>query len=287
MRQISADSHGDRRTHTDESAPVFGSILCGIDGSRQSFEAARQAAVLATGGATLRLLAVTYEIGTGSTAIALLSRRRAVEALERARLAARDLGVRAEVEAVEATQASARLLEDAAARDLLVIGISGRSRLGGILVGRTAAAALHRAPIPVLVARRPPAAQFPQSILLATDGAPSSRPAAALAAALARRHDARLSIVAAESRDATHRHELARQAADAFAATGCEPVIIDALGRPHTAIARAAAEVGASLVITGSRGLTGVASLRSVSERVAECAPCSVLVTRTAGTTLG
>jgi nucleotide-binding universal stress UspA family protein len=267
----------------DPSAPVFVSILCGVDGSRQSFEAARQAAVLATAGAALSLLAVTWEAGTGPTATALLSRRRALEALEHARTEARELGVRAEVEAVAAPEASTRLFDAARDNDLLVLGVSERSRAGGILIGRTAAAALHRAPVPVLIARRPPAAPFPHSILLATDGSAASRPAAELAAALARRHDARLTVVAGAGRDAAQRHELAQEAATIFAASGCEPVIIDARGKPHTAIARAAGEVGASLVITGSRGLMGVAALRSVSERVGECAPCSVLVVRPRG----
>jgi nucleotide-binding universal stress UspA family protein len=228
---------------------------------------------------------VSWEVGTGPTATALLSRRRAMEALERAGIAARELGVTAEVEAVDAREASGRLLEAARDHDLLVVGTSGHSRLGGILIGRTAAAALHRAPVPVLVARRPPAAPFPKSILLATDGSSVSRPAVELAAALACRHDARLTVVAGAGRAAAHRRELARQAADLFAATGCEPVIVDARGKPHVAIAQAAEEVGASLVITGSRGFTGIAALRSVSERVGESAACSVLVARSAGAT--
>ena len=33
------------------SVPIFDSIVCGVDGSRPSLEAARQAAVLAGGGA--------------------------------------------------------------------------------------------------------------------------------------------------------------------------------------------------------------------------------------------
>jgi nucleotide-binding universal stress UspA family protein len=254
MRQSALDSdpapQADRR-------PVFASILCGVDGSRQSAEAARQAAILATDGATLSLLAVTWEAGAGPTATAVLSPRRALEALERARIAARRLGLRPEVEAVGASDASARLLEAARDHDLLVLGVSKRSRLGGILIGRTAAAALHRSPVPVLVARRPPAAPFPSSILLATDGSATSRSAAELATTLARRHDARLTVVSGAARDAARPR-----------------------GKPHLAIARAADEIGASLVITGSRGPAGLSALRSVSERVGECARCSVLVVR-------
>lgn len=274
----------DASRSTDDGAarPAFVSILCGVDGSRQSREAARQAAVLAADGAALRLLAVSWEAGVGPTATALLSRRRAVEGLERARIAARDLGVRAQTEVVSAADAGPRLLDAAAAHDLLVVGVSERSRVGGILIGRAAAAALHRATVPVLVARRPPAAAFPRSILLATDGSESSNGAVELAALLARRHDARLTVIAGSAQTAVRRHELARQAAGLFAATTCEPLIIDTVGKPHVAIARAAEEIGASLVITGSRGLTGIAALRSVSERVGEYAPCSVLVVRPA-----
>lgn len=54
----------------------------------------------------------------------------------------------------------------------------------------------------------------------------------------------------------------------------------DPASRPHHAIASCAASEHASLVITGSRGMTFVAGLRSVSERVAQSAACSVLVIR-------
>ena len=57
------------------------------------------------------------------------------------------------------------------------------------------------------------------------------------------------------------------------------------LGEPgpaHRAITAAARDFGASLVVMGSRGLTGAAALKSVSERVAHGAPCSVLVVRPA-----
>jgi len=42
---------------------VFGSILCGIDGSRPSLEAARQAAILAGSDTALTYAAVTGEQG--------------------------------------------------------------------------------------------------------------------------------------------------------------------------------------------------------------------------------
>jgi nucleotide-binding universal stress UspA family protein len=69
-------------------------------------------------------------------------------------------------------------------------------------------------------------------------------------------------------------------AAQVMAATGTEPVILDAPGRPHRAVADAARDFDASLVITGSRSMKGLAALGSVSERIAHAAPCSVLVVR-------
>jgi nucleotide-binding universal stress UspA family protein len=67
-----------------------------------------------------------------------------------------------------------------------------------------------------------------------------------------------------------------------MAATGTEPVILDAPGHLPGAVADAARDFNAALVITGSRRLTGLPALRSVSERIAHDAPCSVLVVRSA-----
>jgi nucleotide-binding universal stress UspA family protein len=75
---------------------------------------------------------------------------------------------------------------------------------------------------------------------------------------------------------------LAEEAAAVLAATGSEPVILDEYGSPHRAVAAAAAELGTTLVVCGSRGLHGIAALRSTSERIAHAAPCSVLVMRPA-----
>ena len=76
------------------------------------------------------------------------------------------------------------------------------------------------------------------------------------------------------------RRGLAEHAAQIRATTGTEPVTLEAPGPPHRAVARAAREFEAALVVTGSRGLTGVSAVRSVSERIAYAAPCSVLVVR-------
>jgi nucleotide-binding universal stress UspA family protein len=263
------------------SAPVFPSILCGIDGTRSSYEAARQAALLAGDGAALTYLAVTWEVGYGPTAVALLSRRHAADALARARDVARELGIVPELVEVEGEYAALRLTEEARGHDLLAIGIHSRSRAGGILVGTAASTVIHRSPVPVLLARRPRGGDdVPASILLAVDGTPASRAAAELTARLAHRHESRVAIIAPQDHDAGLRHELAAEAAELLAATGREPLILDEHGPAHTCVPLAAADLGASLVVLGSRGLTGVKALRSASERIAHAAPCSVLVVR-------
>ena len=277
----------DADTQLTQAAPAFASIICGVDGSRPSFEAARQAAALAGDAASLTYVAVSWEQGHGATAVATLSHARGDDALRRVREASRDLPIKPTFVRVEDANAARRLMQLATRYDLLVLGIHIHSRLPGILVGDTAATAVHRSPVPVLVARRPPAdAEFPRHILLAVDGSPSSHVATEAAARIARQHGSRVAIIADPGRDPAHRRALAEHAETILAATGTEPVMLDEHGAPHRAIAAAATELGCSLVVCGSRGLHGLAALGSVSERIADAAPCSVLMMRprTAGT---
>ena len=70
------------------------------------------------------------------------------------------------------------------------------------------------------------------------------------------------------------------QIAAATQAIGVAPAILEDAGDPRQRIVELARAKGASLLIMGSRGLGGVRTLGSVSERVAHEAPCSVLVSR-------
>ncbi|HET9738351.1 MAG TPA: universal stress protein [Solirubrobacteraceae bacterium] len=263
---------------------MYSYILCGVDGSRPSQEAARQAAVLAGEDAALIYVAVSWEQGVGASAVATLSHKHAQECLRRARDEARELGVRTPIAMEEEGDDPAkRLMELAGGHDLLVLGMRGHSRAGGIMVGSAASAALHRSPVPVLVARRPPeGVDFPSRILLASDGTTGSDAATDHAAQLAARFGSHVAMVAAGDHEAPVRRVLAEQATRIMALTGAEPVILDRPGPPHRAVAEAARDFDASLVVTGSRGLTGVAALKSASERIAHAAPCSVLVVRPA-----
>lgn len=253
---------------TAKARPTFASILCGVDGSDPSFEAARQAAVLAGDGAALSYVAVGTE-------------QAASGCLRRARDEALALGVEASVVEDYTDEPEARLLGLAHGKDLLVVGIASHSRAGGIVLNSVATALLHRSPVPVLVARRPPDdTTFPARILLASDGTPMSDAAAELTARLAARHGAHVGIVGAVDHEAPFRPGLAEHAAQIKEATGVVPTTLAAPGAPHHAVGAAAREFGAALIVTGSRGLTGAAAIGSVSERVAHDAPCSVLVVR-------
>jgi nucleotide-binding universal stress UspA family protein len=261
--------------------PTFASIVCGVDGSRSSQEAARQAALLTDPGAALAYVAVSWETGVGANAQATITHAHAREYLRAARDAARELGVAAEVVDEHAEDAGPQLLASSAKQDLLVVGIDSHSRAGGIMIGSVATAALHHAHIPVLVARRPPeGVDFPARIVVATDGTPMADAAVEMTARLAARHGSHVGIVGARDGAAPFRPGLAEHATQIFLATGTEPVFLDAAGAPHHAVATAADDFDASLVVTGSRGLSGLPAVRSVSERIAHAAPCSVLVVR-------
>ena len=66
-----------------QARPTFASIVCGVDGSRPSFEAARQAALLTDDGANVAYVAMSWEQGTGASAVATLSHEHARDALRR------------------------------------------------------------------------------------------------------------------------------------------------------------------------------------------------------------
>ena len=110
---------------------------------------------------------------------------------------------------------------------------------------------------------------FPRSIVVGIDGSPESAYAFEVAAELSARFDARLWNVVAHGGKGVDR-------ARAEEIVGYRHE--DLQDHPVDALVAAAAE--ADLLVVGSRGLHGVRSLGSVSERVAHRAGCSVLVAR-------
>lgn len=277
------------KTHDDAAArpaadlPASTRVICGIDASRADPTAVRGACALAGPRGHVALVCVAYHTGAGHNAQATITEARATAALERGMWQAREAGAAASVYLIRSPDASGALLRAAADGDLLVVGSHGGSRAGGIMLGGVATTALHRATVPVLVARPWPEDREPP-ILVASDGRSGSDDACALAAGVAVRTSAPVTLfTAGEDRDDEARHALARQTVELAEATGSEPTVVTGRGRPADAIVEAAAASGCSLIVVGSSGRTGVRALGSVSERVAHRARCSVLVARPKG----
>lgn len=191
------------------------------------------------------------------------------------------------------------------AADIVVIGSSGRSGLGRAMLGSVSDHVLRNAPCPVLVSRgEQSAADGP--ILVGTDGSEAAVHAAAVGVALL----APAAVVAAtispmfrqpvpydgslEEHIIATDDELAQiHAARESEATVALDATIDAIGRvdverrvaegkPADTLCEIATELGARVIVIGSRGRNVVARafLGSVSDHIVRNAPCPVLVDR-------
>lgn len=175
---------------------------------------------------------------------------RIVSDREGAPLAAR-LGNPVVVDEEDEHRLADRMLEEIGRVDatLAVVGSRGHSRPVGIALGSVTTTIVHEAPCSVLVARDvEDPSRWPRTIVAGDDGSSHSREAVALARELADRFDARLYVITARDAD------------------------------PVTVLDEESQD--ADLVVVGSRGLTGIHALGSVSERVAHEARCPVLVVR-------
>jgi nucleotide-binding universal stress UspA family protein len=251
-------------------------VVCGIDASRADANAVREACALAGPDGLVALVCIRYTIGAGATAQTTITPARATTALERAMKQARTAGVRASAYLLRSAHVSDALLRAAADGDVLVVGTHGGSRAGGIALGSVTTNALHRATVPVLVARSAPSTPD-APILVASDGSPRSDVACALAGIVSERTGAQVELMTSDP-DATE--ALDREAVELTETLGRRPGIQVADGDPVDAILTAASDSGCRLLVVGSSGRTGLKALGSVSERVAHRAPCSVLVAR-------
>ena len=276
------------RAPHDTTAPArtvpvpFPRIVCGVNGTRSSAAALERAIELAGDGGAIEFAAFTDARGTGPTLMAGTGIARARHALDAARQVAAEAGVRATTECRHHSEPRRALLDCAADRDLLVVGAHPGSRAGGIMLGSTATLALHESAVPVLIARSAPMGRgLGEHVLLATTGSGSERRTAAIAAEVAARAGGSVTLLHMEGPEGSDiRHELALEAADVEEIMGLDPVVVTMRGHGPDPIVRSATELGATLVVVGSRGLSGMRALSSVSERVGAAAPCSVLVLR-------
>jgi nucleotide-binding universal stress UspA family protein len=258
---------------TQNAIEIFDRVLCGVDGTPESLEAARQAERLRAADGVLCLAAVAdmniaVHAGWATSGVVEELDAKARDALHRAidevhpastQLRAGNV-VPCLLDEIEQTNAT-----------LVAVGPRGHSRAAGMLVGGVASELLHRAPCSVLFARKPRFGAFPLSILTGVDGSPQSLAAAAAAQALAERFLAEHIVVASTGGKGVDLDQVKQLFPDA---------VVDP-GRPVKALADLSNEV--DLLVVGSRGLHGPRALGSVSERAAHQAACSVLVVRNPG----
>jgi nucleotide-binding universal stress UspA family protein len=157
---------------------------------------------------------------------------------------------------------------------LAVVGCRGHSRAVGIALGSVTTFLLHEAPCSVLVARERRANGAngcAGPVVVGVDGSAESVGALEAANELAERLDCELQAVVA-TRDAH---------ADLDSARLLVPELEEHPASAVDLLAHLSEE--AEVVVVGSRGLKGVQSLGSVSERVAHEARCPVLVVRPTG----
>jgi nucleotide-binding universal stress UspA family protein len=261
----------------------FRRIVCGVDGSRSATEAVRQARALAGRNTAVELVVVIddagHVLGAGS-----LSRQEAERYLAEAYELFAGSPAEVATSIVGGSQPWKRLLERAADCDLLVVGRQRSSRAVGITFATTLSSVVHHARIPVLVAAEPPAgASFPGRIMVAADGPGHPEDAVRLAGQIGRHTGTGdISLLRVDWSRRAKLPKLAEAVAYVREVTGDEPEEILIGGTPHRLIPEYAARENASLVLMGTRGLSGVHALRSVSERVAHEAPCSVLIVHSA-----
>jgi nucleotide-binding universal stress UspA family protein len=261
--------------------PPFGRIVCGIDGSRSSPVAGDQAIALSGTGTALVFVCVREERGAGATHQATITTERARTALERAVQAAHEAGVDAAAEILPGHDPLPVLLDEASRSDLLVVAKHDLSPPGSFSSGSTADELVHQARVPVLVARRPPeGVEFPRDILVASDGSPGAGRAAEVAARIGHAHGSGVYLLSVDPERHGDRRGIATEIADLTAALGRPPTVLRERGKPSERIVQLAASERVSLVLVGSRGLTGIRAVGSVSARVARNASCSVLVAR-------
>jgi nucleotide-binding universal stress UspA family protein len=252
----------------------FNRVVCFVDGSPDGLEALRQAAALRTTdgelvGVVALDLGLAAEAGFEATHAAAQLEEEAEQARDDAAALLAEIPL-AEVEIVAGRPSAAlRAVAEHRRADLLAVGRHGSSRRRGLIVGSLVTEMIHDAPCPVLVARAPAGGGpwVPRTVTVGIDGSDCSLEALAVARALAERLSARVRLLAATGGKRIDPDELGRLG----------EVELDER-RPVEALV--AASKGSDLVVVGCRGLHGLATLGSVSERVAHRAVSPVLVVR-------
>jgi nucleotide-binding universal stress UspA family protein len=260
---------------TNSLPAVWDRVVCGIDGSAASLEAARLVARLMPASAQLTLCAIVNPAGVeGGVLLEQTLTREAEGALDQ---------VQGEIAASHDSEVHLRegpptrlLVEEAVSEraTLLAVGSHGHSRSAGIALGSVATAMLHDAPCSVLIARGTARDYAPRGgeIFVGFDGSGGAHRALGVGRERSERLSLRLRVLVATGDTLPRGPGWLGEELDSQLAVSEDP---------RTAVeALVAASESAGLLILGSRHLRGVPALSSVSERVAHRASGPVLVVR-------
>jgi len=280
-------------------ATPFSKILVCTDGSPDSEGAVTAALQLAkTTGSTVFLLEVLYymagyELQSPDTLappmvnleLMQVQETAARERLEAWRAEAAGEGVTLEPRVRTGSSAYEGILEEVGETqpDLIIMGRHGYTGLTRLLMGSVTARVIGHSPVSVLVAPRGVPLSF-ERLLIASDGSPFSEAAWDEALSLAKAMGSALIgvAVAASDRDIPVATQVVRTLEEEASRQGITLDTMIPMGRPEEGIVKAADFKGASLIIVGSHGRTGLKRLLmgSVAERVIGLASCPVLVVK-------
>jgi len=238
-----------------------------------------QAAAFAGSAGHLTLLLVTSFDIEGAHRAPAIGSTKATGILNRATQICHEAGVPSTVEVDPAAPPSRVILDWSANRDLLALGAPTTSRLRGMFTVGVADTALGSFTIPLLAARSVPGGHHVgHRIVLATDGREGSDELVELGRRFAQARGAEMILLHAAGHESHARRERVEQQGRRLQlAAGPNEVRVEH-GSAHDVICATADEVGASLVVMGSRRVNGLRAIGSVGRRVVHEAPCSVLL---------
>lgn len=283
-------------------------LLLATDSSEFSEGAIREAVRLAKRCGSkltaIRVIETNPEFGSTAPAVLEKMEKEARQHLGDVQARAKKEGVDCEIALHEGEDSYKYIVDEAAAKKstMIIMGRRGRKGFRRLVMGSTTSWTIGHAPCSVMVVPRAAQVEF-KSIVVATDGSQYSAAAASEAIGIAKRNDAKLTILAVVPADiamptdvdfaALQREKIADQemlaaeknakaVKEAAQKAGVEAQAFVMSGKPADAIMELARDKSADLVVVGSHGRTGLDRLLmgSVAERVIVLANCAVLVVK-------